>query len=535
MSLPIERLDTDVLVIGTGIAGLTFTLRVAERFDVILVTKKARVESNTNYAQGGIAAVFGDDDSFASHAGDTLSAGAGLCHKERVAELVRAGPKVVRDLIEWGVNFTHADGGLALGMEGGHSKRRIVHSRDLTGPAIESALVEAVGLHPRIRVFEDHMALGLRVAQVGGLMRCVGAWALDARDGGLLEVQAANTLLASGGGAAIYKHTTNPAIATGDGIAMAYRAGATVANLEFVQFHPTAFYPAEEHAFLITEALRGAGAVLKNERGEAFMERYDPRRDLAPRDVVARAVHAELLKNDASNAWLDATDIATEVLEEEFPNIMKRCAERGIDLHRNPIPIVPAAHYMCGGVWTDIDGRSTLPGLYSAGECSCSGVHGANRLASNSLLEAVVFAERASRHIGRGDDRLPADIEVGDPPSDLSRLDVSAVNTIRDELKLLMWERMGIVRAHSRIREGASQLAELRQRWASLLTDSPGQREKQPSTWERGTETGFMLDLAWLMMRCALWRRESRGLHFDTQHPYKDNECFLKDTLIVSS
>ncbi len=527
-------IDSDILVVGSGIAGLTFALRMAEIADVALVTKKARVDSNTNYAQGGIAAVLDADDSFASHVTDTIRVGAGLCHQERVEALVHRGPDAVRDLVEWGVQFTRSDGELALGVEGGHSRPRIVHSRDLTGPAIETALVEAVSGHPRIQLFEHHMALSLRVSGAGDKRRCAGGWALDEDMGRLLEVRAPCTLLATGGSAAIYLHTTNPPIATGDGVAMAHRAGAIVANMEFVQFHPTALYPAEDRAFLITEALRGAGAVLLNDRGEEFMRKHHARGSLAPRDVVARAVHAELIESGADSVWLDAMKVPAERLEEGFPNVLSECGERGIDPRRELIPVVPAAHYVCGGVWTGSHAQSTLPGLYAAGECACTGVHGANRLASNSLLEAVVFSESAAEQIA-ADDEGPAPDAASEalPPPQLSEVDISASNRIVDEIKQLMWDKLGIVRAHSQIAEGANQLDDLVERWQALV-DSAGREGKKgdPLARVRAAEIRNMLEVARLTFRCAVWRRESRGLHYDIEHPYRDNERFLRDTFV---
>ena len=526
-----ESLQADVLVVGTGIAGLTFALRVAEFADILLITKKARVESNTNYAQGGIAAVVGEGDSFTRHARDTLRAGAGLCHMGRVVELVRNGPGAVADLIDWGVRFTSEDGRLALGREGGHSRPRIVHSRDLTGPAIESALVEAVGTHPRIRMLEDHMCLDLRVVGQGQERRCIGAWALDVNSGRLLRLSSSFTLLATGGAAASYLRTTNPAIATGDGVAMAYRAGAAIANMEFVQFHPTALFPAEERAFLITEALRGAGAVLRNRAGDPFMVRYDDRGDLAPRDIVARAVHAELRREDEEHVWLDATGIGAEELETRFPAIMAGCAERDIDPRTEPVPVVPAAHYMCGGVWTNMDGQATLPGLFAAGECSCTGVHGANRLASNSLLEAVVFAERAAEEVvERLPGERPRDVLDDPGPDDLCGIAPEGIRRVRGALARFLWNRLGIVRGFQELVESRSELAAIAGDWTGLVgTASPG---GNCTVWERAAETGFMLEIAGLILRSAIWRRESRGLHFDREHPYRNNEAYLRDTFI---
>ncbi len=526
------NLDTDVLVIGTGIAGLTFALRVAEHFDVILVTKKARLVSNTNYAQGGIAAVVDREDSFARHVEDTLHAGAGLCHKHRVEKLVQAGPRAVGDLIDWGVRFSEEGGSLALGIEGGHSRARIVHSRDHTGSAIEGALDRAVEEHGRIRVLEDHMVLSIRSEISEGRQRCVGAWVLDVDAAEAVKVDARATMLAAGGAAAIYVHTTNPAIATGDGVALGYRAGALIANMEFIQFHPTALFPAEEHAFLISEALRGEGAVLRDWNGEAFMSSYDPRADLAPRDIVARAVHSEMKKSGMSHVWLDATALPDDHLEARFPSIVGECRERGIDARKEPIPVVPAAHYMCGGVWTDTEGRTSLPGLLAAGECACTGVHGANRLASNSLLEAVVFAERAASHIVKRLPFVPAPSgEANEPPDDLSGFPTERLVDLRQNLRQLMWDHLGIVRTVEEIRQGGRQLDGIRREWAAI-------RDSQTSSgdgarWAEAAELLNMTDAAGLVVRCALWRCESRGLHYVTDYPRRDNEYFLRDSFVL--
>jgi L-aspartate oxidase len=527
-----SAIDTDILVIGSGIAGLTFALRVAEHADVVLVTKKASLESNTNYAQGGIAAVVDTGDSFADHVHDTLQAGAGLCHFDRVDTLVRSGPQAVADLVDWGVRFSQSEGHLALGIEGGHSHARIVHSKDKTGAAIEDALDRAVAGHPRIRLLEDHMVLSLQAECHVGRRRCVGAWVLDVDSNQTVPVRARATMLAAGGSAALYCHTTNPAIATGDGVALAYRAGAVCANMEFIQFHPTALYPAEQHAFLISEALRGEGAVLRNWEGENFMGSYDPREDLAPRDIVARAVDSEMRESGKEHVWLDATGIPAERLEDRFPAILAGCREKGVDARKGPIPVVPAAHYMCGGVWTDIDGATSLPGLFAAGECACTGVHGANRLASNSLLEAVVYAERAASRMIWELPFVPAPGgEDWQPPDDLSGVPGDDLVALREALRRLMWERLGIVRSVAEMKEGAHQLHGLRREWSSLTASSSGADDGV--RWADAAEILNMLDVAGLIVRCALWRRESRGLHYVIDFPYKDNERFLRDSLVV--
>jgi L-aspartate oxidase len=381
-------------------------------------------------------------------------------------------------------------------------------------------------------LLEDHMVLSLKAECQTGRRRCVGAWVLDVDSNQAVPLRARATMLAAGGSAALYCHTTNPAIATGDGVALAYRAGAKCANMEFIQFHPTALYPAEQHAFLISEALRGEGAVLRNREGNAFMGDYDPRVDLAPRDIVARAVDAEMRNGGVDHVWLDATGISAERLEERFPAILEGCQAKGVDARTEPIPVVPAAHYMCGGVSTDIDGTTSLPGLFAAGECACTGVHGANRLASNSLLEAVVYAERAaSRMIWELPFVPPPSGETWNLPDDLSGVRSDELAQLRERLKRLMWEHLGIVRSVAEMEAGEHHLQGLRREWSSLPTDSAG--SNGGIRWADAAETLNMLDVAGLIVRCALWRRESRGLHYVTDFPYKDNECFLRDSLVV--
>ncbi|MFO7588267.1 MAG: L-aspartate oxidase [Gemmatimonadota bacterium] len=522
-----ERFGTDVLVVGSGIAGLSFALKAAGAAEVLVVTKKERVESNTNYAQGGVAAVFDPADTTESHIEDTLVAGAGLCHIRAVEELVREGPERVRELIEWGVSFSRERGGFALGREAGHSRRRILHAADLTGREIERALVAAVSEHPRIRVLEDHVAWSLRTALDPASMRtrCSGALVLDARRGAWVEVAARAVLLATGGCAYLYRHTTNPDIATGDGIALGFAAGAAVANLEFVQFHPTALYPAESRAQLISEAVRGEGAVLRRMDGTSFMGRYHPAESLAPRDVVARAIDAELKATGDPHVHLDLTPIAADRVAERFPHIVGVCAEHGVDLPADPIPVVPAAHYQCGGLLTDWDGRTSLAGLYAAGETACTGVHGANRLASNSLLEAVVFSHRAARRLARDlADLPPPDGEHRPEPPPLSAAgDDPAV--VEAALRNLMWEQVGIVRSTERLGEAREAL--------DRLAVIPIGRDGTGPGALRARQVEFMREVATLIVRSAQRRRESRGLHFTESHPARDNERYLRDTVLA--
>lgn len=521
-----ERIRTDVLIVGSGIAGLSFALKAAAYADVLVATKKERVESNTNYAQGGVAAVFDPGDSPELHLADTLVAGAGLCHLRAVEELVREGPERIRELIEWGVNFTREQGSFALGREAGHSRRRILHASDLTGREIERALVAAVAAEPRITVLEDHVVWSLSTAHDPASLRsrCSGALVLDVHAGRWIQVDARAVVLAAGGCAYLYRHTTNPAIATGDGIAMGYAAGAAVANLEFVQFHPTALYPAESRAQLISEAVRGEGAVLRRLDGSSFMDRYHPAASLAPRDIVARAIDAEMKATGDPHVLLDLSDIPPDRVAERFPYIRGVCAEHGIEIPADPIPVVPAAHYQCGGLLTDWDGRTSLAGLFAAGEIACTGVHGANRLASNSLLEAVVFSHRAAKRLSRDLAELPhaADQEIPIPALEQEGLEESAVE---GAIRSLMWENVGIVRSDERLERAREAL--------DRLAEQPIARDGTGAGGFRSRQVEFMREVATLIVRSAQRRRESRGLHYTESHPFRDNERYLRDTVLV--
>jgi L-aspartate oxidase len=536
---------TDILVIGSGIAGLTYALESSRHGDVLLITKKERAQSNTNWAQGGVAAVLGEDDRPELHVQDTLSAGAGLCHRDRVEILVREGPERVRELIRWGAEFETDGKDLSLGREGGHSRRRIVHAADRTGNMIEHALLRAVAENPRIEVVEDHLAVDLLIGRdpLTGQPRCGGAQVLDHDTGRVFPVRARITMLAAGGAGQVYRHTTNPSIATGDGLAMAYRAGAVLSNLEFIQFHPTALFPTEDPAFLISEAVRGEGGALRRQDGTPFMDSHHPMASLAPRDIVARAIDRELRERNEEYVILDVSGIDPDLFESRFPGIAAGCRERGIEPSEG-IPVVPAAHYVCGGVVTDAWARTSIHGLLAAGETACTGVHGANRLASNSLLEALVFSRRASvttgrelgmvdwieadppvaiDHWGEGEGARQAAGEgpgTGPPPSAWT----GDVQAGRDRVRRMMWESAGIVRSDARLAEADETLA-------PLLIELDGEVRRDPLNLDLH-EFRNLTQAAHLIVRAARLRKESRGLHFNVDHPWRDNEGYLRDTLI---
>ncbi len=520
-----KTVETDVLVVGSGIAGLSFALKVADAARVRVITKKQKSHSNTNYAQGGIAAVMSPTDSFEAHVRDTLEAGAGLCHEDAVRALVREGPDRVAELMEWGASFSRdPDGTLSLGREGGHSARRIVHAADLTGREIERALLDACTADPNIEIHENHLAVDLAVGEdfETGSRRCLGAVILDLEQDELYLCRAPFTVLASGGMGRVYRHTTNPEIATGDGVAMAFRAGAPVANLEFVQFHPTALYPAEGRAVLISEAVRGEGAVLRTLGDEPVVRHA--RGSLATRDIVAREIDRVLKETGDPHVWLDLSPIPGETIERRFPFIAATCADRGIDVYREPIPVVPAAHYACGGVVTDIHGRTGLDGLYAAGEVACTGVHGANRLASNSLLEAVVYSHRAA-----GDVRERLDGPKGGAPVVPERFgnaptDLDAWSALTHEIRDLMWQDAGIVRNDARLERAETEMRELVRRVrARARAERPGEVALQGLN---------MTETALLIVRSARQRTESRGLHFNVDHPEMD-ERQRTDTVLT--
>lgn len=505
----------DYLVLGSGIAGLTFALNCAPYGSVAILTKKQRSESNTNYAQGGIAGAVGADDSWELHAEDTLRAGAGLCEPEAVRILTQNGSRLIHWLIELGAQFDrNPEGSLALGMEGGHTRHRIVHSADHTGWEIERTLLRAVRNTSNITLLEHYQVLDLLIDRE----TCIGVQVLDTLTGDLFEIRAQAVLLATGGCGQVYLHTSNPPIATGDGIAMSWRVGAVIANMEFIQFHPTTLYHPEAQSFLISEAVRGEGGLLKRRDGYRFMPDYDPRAELAPRDIVARAIDAELKKTGDPYVYLDITHLSADFVKRRFPTIYQRCLEYGIDITREPIPVVPAAHYVCGGVWTDVWGRTTVRRLYACGEVAYTGVHGANRLASNSLLEALVFAERAGQHATTRIEEDPphphypcAPHEPFAPNHTTPTHTPFGWNPARAQIRTIMQAKVGIVRTVERLLQAEAELYALARKIESAYIAEP------PSV--DSCEVRNLVTCALLIVRSALLRKESRGLHTVLDYP----------------
>jgi L-aspartate oxidase len=527
--------EFDFVVIGSGIAGLTFALKAAKHGRVAIITKRSGADSNTASAQGGVACVTSGEDSFDLHIRDTLEAGAGLCDPVAVETVVKEGPERIRELMELGLHFDERDVSghreLDLGREGGHSKRRVLHVHDVTGYEIETTLLHAVEKSPNIELLENHMAVDLITAAKLGFAtedHCLGVYVLDEISGVVETIRTDRLVLATGGCGKVYLYTTNPAVATGDGLAMAWRAGATIANMEFVQFHPTCLFHPQATSFLISEAVRGEGGILRNGKGEDFTARVDPRGSLAPRDIVARAIDAEMKRSGAQCVYLDITQQPREFLQERFPHIYETCLQNGIDMAKEPIPVVPAAHYQCGGIKTNIDGATSLPGLYAIGEVACTGLHGANRLASNSLLEGLVIAHRAAQAlIGSPAPAHPAgSVSLPEWKSgDVQNVDELVVIYHNwDEIRRLMWDYVGIVRTDKRLQRASARLRNL-------------QREIQEFYWNfRITvdllELRNLATVAALIVDSALSRKESRGLHFTMDYPVMGNESFRRDTLL---
>ena len=511
---------------------MTAAIKAARHGTVCIVTKDVISEANTSYAQGGIASVVSQADSFDNHVKDTLTAGAGLCNREAVEMIVKEGPGVIRKLIEMGARFTRKNGTLHLGREGGHSQNRIVHAADTTGKEIERVLVNKAKTDPKIKVLEHHFALELLTEHHLGKnvtrydrIRCFGAYVLNSKTNKVLRILAKTTILATGGTDQVYLHTTNPEVATGDGIAMAYRAKARIANMEFIQFHPTSLCIPESDSFLISEAVRGHGAILRNSAGEAFMEQYDERKELAPRDIVARSIDDQLKKRGDDCVYLDLTHMDAEEITKAFPHIHKTCLKYGIDFAKDWIPVVPAAHYNCGGVVTDLNGQTSIKGLFACGEVACTGVHGANRLASNSLLEALVFADRvvdkASRHL----DELHFKREI--PEWDESNTENPSewvlISHNKQELQRIMWNYVGIVRSDLRLERAMRRIR--------LLDEEVEEFYHRTKVSAPLCELRNLIGVAFLIIRSAMMRKESRGLHYTTDYP-ETKPIRTSDTII---
>jgi L-aspartate oxidase len=526
------NIETDFLVIGSGLAGLLFALKASNHGSVALVTKRNLTESTTNYAQGGIASVFSKDDSFEAHAKDTIEVGKGLCKGDVVNAVIHEGPERIRELVSLGAKFSMNDAGeeFDLAKEGGHSRRRIVHASDVTGREVVRALTSALKDKTNISIYEDHIAIDL-ITHSKFLGKkspdiCWGAYVLDKKKNDVHTFLAKATLLASGGAGKVYIYTSNPDTATGDGIAMAFRANAKIANMEFIQFHPTCLYHPEAKSFLLSEAIRGEGATLRLQDGTPFMERYHHLGDLAPRDIVARAIDTELKKSGDECVFLDITDKDPEFVKGRFPNIYEKCLSFGFDMTKEQLPVVPAAHYICGGVLTDIDGKTSIRNLYAAGEVACTGLHGANRLASNSLLEAMVFSDRAY-HKAVEDIGKPVskpDIPPWDVGSAIDSDEMVVVSQNWDELRRFMWNYVGLVRSKKRLDRARSRIELLQKEiqeyyWNFLITSDL-------------IELRNIATVAEIIIKSATMRKESRGLHFNIDFPDRDDMHWEKNTIL---
>lgn len=524
---------TDFLVVGSGIAGLSFALKAAAFGKVCIITKANEEESNTKYAQGGVAVVIDKSDSYENHISDTLIAGDGLCNRAIVEMVVKQGPARIQEIIDYGIQFDRNPvGEYHLAKEGGHSAHRVLHFKDITGLEIEKVLLKQIHEHPNIEIYSHYFALELvtehhlgKTVDKNSLKTCFGIYVLNTLNNEIETISAKVTLMASGGAGHAYSTTTNPTIATGDGLSMVYRAKGKVSNMEFIQFHPTALYePGVYPSFLISEALRGHGGILKNKKGEAFVNAVDPRGSLAPRDIVARAIDAEMKKSGADCVFLDMRHIGKSELMQEFPNIYAKCLSIGIDMSKDLIPVVPAAHYMCGGITVDENSKSSIQNLYACGECASTGLHGANRLASNSLLEALVFAHRAFettiKEIGsiQNCETIP---EWNDRDTSQSNEDILVTHNLR-EVQRIMSDYVGIVRSDFRLERAARRL--------KLIYDETESFYKKTKVSVPLCELRNLIQVAYIIIKSATLRKESRGLHFNTDYPFK-NDQLIQDTI----
>ncbi len=545
-------MTTDYLIIGSGIAGLSLAIKLSRLGNVAVITKKQKAESNTNYAQGGIAAVMDQSDNFELHIEDTLDCGAGLCNPAAVIKIVYEGPERINELIDIGASFSREKGKLTLGKEGGHSRSRIVHSTDLTGKEVERALLNKISKNKRIKIYEYYFAIDILtrknlIRKSGNKNICYGIYALNVKTNKVEKIISGKTIIATGGAGQVYMHTTNPAIATGDGVAMGFRAECEIANMEFIQFHPTSFYDTgkendSSQVFLISEAVRGAGAVLKTKNGKEFMHRYDKRKSLAPRDIVARAIDNEMKKSGDSNVFLDLHKIGTERIKSEFPNIYKHCLSRGIDITKEMIPVVPAAHYSCGGIKTDLEGKTNVENLYASGEVTMTGVHGANRLASNSLLEAMVFSDSIyksvlketqkkgnSKKSGKSDriylKKIYDNIYNWNEDGTENTEEWILISHNKREIKEIMSDYVGIVRNTIRLERAYRRM--------KMMRDEIRAFYKKTKVTVELLELRNLVNVAFLIIYSAKQRKESRGLHFMLDYPLKNDADFLKDTIIT--
>jgi L-aspartate oxidase len=515
---------TDILVIGSGLAGISFCLKfnVSPEINIILISKENLQETNTSYAQGGIAAVLSPKDSFDEHIRDTLIAGDGLCRQDIVEFIIKNGPNAIEDLINWGINFDEdQDSKLALGLEAGHLKRRVVHVKDATGFAIQNAIVEKVRKQKNVTIYENYIAIDLAI--ING--RVVGAYVLDKNENQIINISAKATILATGGTGKVFRYTSNPDIASGDGLAMGFRAGTIIANMEFIQFHPTLYYNTEFKTFLISEALRGEGGRLRSVQGEYFVENVHHLKELAPRDIVARAIDAELKKSGEDYVLLDMTHLDPEFLKNRFPKIYSTLLEKGLDMTIEPIPVVPASHYTIGGIKTDINGKTSVEGLYAIGEVANTGLHGANRLASNSLLEAMVMADQCANHLKTSDELENGRFltfpqwETGDA---VDSDEAVIINNNWAELRRFMWNYVGIVRTDKRLLRAKERIKLLKREileyyWKYTVTPDI-------------LELRNLVEVAHLIVNSALARKESRGTHFTSDYPHHQEE--IRETLI---
>jgi L-aspartate oxidase len=519
------RKRTDFLVIGSGIAGLTFALKAARFGKVTIVTKSAIGDSNTKYAQGGIAAVFSEPDNFEKHIRDTLIAGAGICNEEVVRLVVQEAPARIQDLIDLGVPFDKKkDGTYDLAKEGGHTEHRILHAKDKTGEAIEETLIEKVRNDPNIEIFENFFAieiltqhhLGIEVKKNYPGIKCYGAYLADLVNTKVYTFLSKVTIMSTGGLGNVYLTTTNPEIATGDGVAMVYRAKGTIENMEFIQFHPTSLYdPERKPSFLITEALRGYGAILRNMAGEQFMNRYDSRGSLAPRDIVARAIDNEMKIWGEDHVWLDCTHLNAAGLKDHFPNVYEHCLQRGIDITKDKIPVVPCAHYSCGGIKVDLNGQTNIDRLYALGEVSSTGLHGANRLASNSLVEAVVYSHRAVMHAGQrlGELGFEEELPDWDYKGTTHLEEMVLITQSLKEVQMIMSNYVGIVRSDLRLERAMVRLEILYKETESLYKRSLISRQI--------CELRNLINVGYFIIKHAMKRKESIGLHYSIDYPKK--------------